>query len=55
MIAHNANVDQADNEGHTPLIAASMNGHIEVVKLLIDNNATVNQANDKGYTPLYKA
>ena len=47
------NVNQADNNGATPLHIASRNGHADVVRLLLTrNNIQINQANDDGETPL---
>ena len=34
LIARNADVGQADNDGETPLLAACESGHVEIVRLL---------------------
>lgn len=39
----------------TPLIKAAANGHIEVVKLLLEQGADVNRHNEGGETPLHYA
>ena len=39
-----AGVDQADEEGTTPLFMATQNGHEEVVCRLLESHAAVNQA-----------
>ncbi|CZR67067.1 uncharacterized protein PAC_16966 [Phialocephala subalpina] len=44
-----------DRYGRTPLYRASMNGHIEVVKLLLEKGANVNAAIEDGSTPLHRA
>jgi len=49
---YNANVNQADNYGRTPLYTASEGGSIEIVKLLLTAGADVNQAHQDGRTPL---
>lgn len=41
--AHGANVNRADEDGHTPLHCSSVNGHLSTVGLLLDNGAEVNQ------------
>ena len=48
-----AKVDQARNDGVTPLIVSSQNGHAEVVKLLLANGAKVNQISNHGFTSLF--
>lgn len=39
-------------ELHTALMEASMDGHLEVAKLLLDNGAAVNLASDSFESPL---
>ena len=46
--------DNNDN-GETPLYVASQNGHVEVVRLLIDAGALINQAKNSGATPILAA
>jgi ankyrin repeat protein len=45
-------INQANNDGATPLSIASRNGHVEVVRVLIDAGALINQALNNGATPL---
>ena len=42
-----------DSNGNTPLIVACQNGHLGVVKMLVDSGADMNQTNKKGNTPLH--
>jgi len=35
---HGANVNQAKNNGYTPLYIASQRGHVEIVNLLLLNS-----------------
>ncbi|KAL5331401.1 hypothetical protein ACEPPN_000931 [Leptodophora sp. 'Broadleaf-Isolate-01'] len=49
-------VDSTDSYGRTPLHWAAMNGHIEVVKQLLEKGANVAVANSSGgWTPLHQA
>ena len=49
-------VNQAANDGITPLFIASYEGHAEVVSLLLGKEGIdVNQANNNGITPLIAA
>ena len=41
--------------GWTPINTASSNGHIEVVKLLLEKGADITIASDSGWTPLNSA
>ena len=57
LLAHDADVNQTENDETTPLYIAAQNGHAEVVRLLLaDDNIDVNQATKPdGETPLYIA
>jgi ankyrin repeat protein len=48
-------VDQADEDGRTPLWGASEGGHEGTVRLLLDRGAAVDQADEDGKTPLQVA
>ena len=47
------NVDTTDSLGRTPLHWSSMNGKLEVMKILIDKGANVNAPDHEGGTPLH--
>ena len=55
LIKFKAKVNQAMEDGATPLIMASQLGKLEVVKVLIKSKAKVNQADEAGRTPLLAA
>ena len=50
-----ADVNQADEEGRTPLYIACQNGHVDAARLLLDKGADVNWAAQYGRTPLFVA
>jgi len=52
LLAANAKVNQACNDGGAPLIVACEKGHTEVVTTLLAANAEVDQANNAGVTPM---
>lgn len=55
LLEHNANIEQYDNRGYTPLFAATINGasqHIKVIKTLLDNKANISHCDNKGRTAL---
>ncbi|KAG7323757.1 hypothetical protein KOW79_013459 [Hemibagrus wyckioides] len=49
------NVNCVDSNGYTPLHHAALNGHSEVVELLLKNEAVTNVADNKGCYPLHLA
>ena len=52
LVEAGASVDQARNDGVTPLCIASEEGHVEVVRVLVAAGASVDQANNDRVTPL---
>ena len=48
-------LDPIDGLKHTPVYFAALNGHVEVVTLLIDNGATVDYPDSIRRTPLMAA
>ena len=54
-IENGADVNEANINGATPLIAAAHNGHLNVIERLVENGADVNKANINGVTPVYVA
>ena len=59
LIAANADVNRACDDGGTPLLAAFQGAYIEIVcqhaKTLLAANADANLSNEDGFTPLHKA
>ena len=56
LLSHNTNPNDAvESLGYTALMAASFNGHIGAVDLLVNNGANVNAATDFGNTALMSA
>ncbi|XP_063412377.1 ankyrin-1-like [Mytilus trossulus] len=49
------NVDLCNDSGISPLLAASQNGHTEIVKLLLKKNVNVDLCHQNGISPLYEA
>ncbi|XP_028652850.2 ankyrin repeat and SAM domain-containing protein 1A-like isoform X4 [Erpetoichthys calabaricus] len=49
------NVNCVDSTGYTPLHHAALNGHSEIVELLLRNEALTNIADNKGCYPLHLA
>ena len=45
-------VNQASSGGNTPIYGAARNGHLDVIKTLIEAGANVNKSNSDGWTPL---
>lgn len=56
IILHGGNINgEIDNYKTTPLHCAAHNGHIEIVKCLVDNGAYINAKDICGNTPLHCA
>ncbi|XP_004530646.1 ankyrin repeat and SAM domain-containing protein 1A isoform X3 [Ceratitis capitata] len=49
------NINSQDVNGYTPLHHACLNGHINIVRLLLANNAAPDMPDIRGSTPLYLA
>ena len=54
LIRNGAKVRDTENS-FTPLHCASSNGHLDAVKLLIENGADPEDINENGWTPLHGA
>ena len=52
MLQHKANVDLAVDDGATPLLKASENGHGELVEMMLQHKANVDLATNTGSTLL---
>lgn len=48
-------VNSASADGHTALILAAQNGHVELVKTLLDHGASIHSMHDFGRTALMQA
>ena len=48
-IENGADIEAKDDYGRTPLIRASANGCVKVVKILIENGADIEAKNNAGY------
>lgn len=55
LLDSGADITTTNNDGCTPINAASGNGFLEIVKLLLDKGADITVANNSGMTPLYSA
>ncbi|CAG8567763.1 11687_t:CDS:2, partial [Dentiscutata heterogama] len=56
LLMNSANVEQKDNDGWTALHNASSQGHIMIVRYLLENtSANVDVKSNKGHTPLMNA
>ncbi|KAG8547422.1 hypothetical protein GDO81_028392, partial [Engystomops pustulosus] len=52
LVNHGANVNQADNEGWTPLHVAASCGYMEIAEYLLKHSANIAAVNSDGDVPL---
>jgi len=52
LVGKGLQVDASADDGNTAIMMAASRGHIDAVKVLIDNGADVNGKNNIGNTPL---
>jgi Ankyrin repeats (3 copies)/Ankyrin repeats (many copies) len=55
LIAADADVNEPDSDGDTPLMLAAARGHTSIIALLLRNGANVDAHNDNGQTALHQA
>ena len=55
LLERGADINQATNDGRTPLCIASQQGHVEVVRVLAERGADIKKADNDGATPLQVA
>ncbi len=55
LVANGASVNQAHNDGTTPLLWAAYHSHLDSVTVLLEHGADPDAANDLGVTPLLQA
>lgn len=54
-VDHHANLDAVDHQGRTPLYAATLQNHLDVVEQLLSLHADIDRADHEGLTPLHIA
>ncbi|KAF0685308.1 Aste57867_22771 [Aphanomyces stellatus] len=52
LVSKGASVDQANDNGYTPLMVASEKGHLEIVRILADNDACLIFRNNVSKKPV---
>jgi ankyrin repeat protein len=55
LTGHFADINHLCARGMSPLYAAAREGHIKVVKLLVNKGANIHQATNQGTSPLHRA
>ena len=49
LATEDLDVNKVDDKGNTPLILASQEGHISIIRTLLQNGANVNHKSKSGY------
>jgi len=52
LVEKGADIDKAMIDGLTPLLIASFEGHLEVVRYLVENGVEIEKAQEEGASPL---
>ena len=55
LLERGALIDKAKDNGDTPLIIASEEGHVDTVRLLLEKGASIEEVDNDGDTPLTTA
>ena len=55
LLTNGANVDERDRDGRTPLMQATINGRIDIMKLFLDSGANPNAQDKGGWSALHFA
>ena len=51
LIEHGADIHDRNDNGHDPLISASIGGHVNVVEFLLSKGANPNDKSNRGHSP----
>jgi ankyrin repeat protein len=55
LVVSNRKIDEQDSHSRTPLWQAARDGHVAVVRLLLEKGAAVDSTDRHGRTPLWSA
>jgi len=55
FVEHEADINEKNDDGITPLFVACHKVHLDVVEYLVEHGADINKENNGGFIPLYAA